>query len=389
MRIVVVGGGIGGLATARGLWLAGFDVVVLERQRTDEEIGGGILLGPNATRVLRRLGLGAGLDEIGVTPQAVRLVRWSNDALLSDFDLARDAERRYGAPYYGIYRPELVELLAEGLPDGMVRHGAEVTEVTNGPNGAEVRLADGSVESGDVVVGADGMHSAVRAATVGDVNARFSRMVAYRALIPWQKLPEDAETVVRNWLGPGRHMNTFPMGAGARYLGMIAVVPEPVWSTESWTARGTVEDLRAHFEGWSPGVHALLDVVTDPVYRWALHDREPMTHWSTPHTTLLGDACHPMLPFMAQGPSQAIEDAAALAACLLRNQGDIPSALARYEVARQPHTARIQRMSWSNNTSFHLPDGPQQELRDRGLAGSRSTEGLHWLYDNDPEHLPD
>jgi salicylate hydroxylase len=388
MRIIVVGGGIGGLVAARSLWLAGFDVLVLERERTFGETPAGVQLGPNATRVLRRLGLGDGLEKIGVAPSAVRLIRWADDAVLSDFDLARDAEQRFGAPYYTLHRPALVELLASDLPDGMVRLGAPATEVVSGDQPG-VRLADGTVETADVVVGADGTHSVVRSSTVGDVTARFSRMVAYRSLIPWEVLPAGTEQVVRSWLGPGRHLVTFPVVACARYLSLVAVVPEPLWNTESWTAMGTVDDLRTHFDGWSPTVRALLDAVTEPVYRWALYDREPLTRWSTANTTLLGDACHPMLPFMAQGAGQAIEDAAALAACLRRNTADPASALARYEVARLSHTARIQRLSWSNNTSFHLADGPEQQLRDKGLRGSRSTEGLHWLYDNDPEHLPD
>jgi 2-polyprenyl-6-methoxyphenol hydroxylase-like FAD-dependent oxidoreductase len=389
MRIVVVGGGIGGLAVARGLWQAGFDVLVLEQARAFGEVGAGVQLGPNATRVLGRLGLGEGLAEIGVTPSTVRMLRWADDTVLSDMRLAQDAEARYGAPYYTLYRPDLIELLAAGLPAGMVRLGSAVAEVVSGDK-PEVHLADGTVETADVVIGADGTHSRVRACTVGDVRARFSRMVAYRALVPRDELPYDGEPGVRNWLGPGRHLVAYPVGRDAHWMNLVAVVPEPVWSTESWTAPGSLDELRAHFDGWGPGLRALLRAVRGPVFRWALHDREPLLHWSTSSTTLLGDACHPMLPFMAQGAAQAIEDAAALAACLRRNPSEPAAALARYEVARQAHTARIQQLSWTNNTAYHLPDGPQQKLRDQGLGASRTTtEVLNWLYGNDPEHLPD
>jgi len=389
MRIVVVGGGIGGLTVARSLWRAGFDVLVLEQARQYAEVGAGVQLGPNATRVLERLGLGERMAEIGVTPAAVRMLRWADDSVLSDMRIAQDAQARFGAPYYTVYRPDLIEILSEGLPAGMVRLGSSVTEVITGDK-PEVRLSDGTVETADVVVGADGTHSRVRACTVGDVSARFSRMVAYRALVPWDELPPGTEPVVCSRLGPGRHLVVYPVGRGARWMNLVAVVPEPVWATESWTAPGTPDELRAHFEGWAPGARALLRSVRGPVYRWALYDRDPMLHWSTANTTLLGDACHPMLPFMAQGAAQAIEDAAALAACLRRNSGEPVAALARYEVARQPHTARIQQLSWSNNTGFHLSDGRQQRLRDEGLGASRTTtEALHWLYGNDPEHLPD
>ncbi|HEY1967425.1 MAG TPA: FAD-dependent monooxygenase [Pseudonocardia sp.] len=389
MRIVVVGGGVGGLTTARTLWRAGFDVLVLEQTPRYGEVGGGLQLGPNATRILARLGLAESLAEIGISPAAVRMLRWADDKVLSDMRLAQDAKARFGAPYYMVYRPDLIELLADGLPEGMIRLGAEVVDVTTGDK-PEVRLADGTVESADLVVGADGNHSLVRAATVGEVQTRFARMIAYRSLIPWHELPAGTEPVIRTWLGPGRHVTAYPMGRGCRYLSINAVLPEPVRSDESWTASGGIGELRAQLADWAPTVRELTEAINGTVYRWALYERESLMHWSTPCTTLVGDACHPMLPFMAQGAAQAIEDAAALAACLRRTPGELAAALARYEVARQQHTIRIQRLSWSNNTAYHLPDGPEQKLRDEGLAASRTTtEALHWLYGNDPEHLPD
>ena len=389
MRIVVVGGGVGGLTAARSLWQAGFEVLVLEQTRKYDEVGAGIQLSPNATRVLGRLGLGEPLAQIGVIPHAWRILRWANDSVLSDMAVAQDALARFGAPFYMVHRAELIEVLREGLPAGMVWTGARVSEVLTG-NKPEVRLADGTVEYADVVVGADGTHSVVRAHTVGDVAARFSRMIAYRSLIPWAQVPAGTEAVVRTWLGPGRHITAYPVGRGCRYLNVVAVLPEPVRSAESWTASGGIGELRAQLGDWGPGVRDLTEAITATVYRWALYLREPLPHWSTTATTLIGDAAHPMMAFMPQGAAQAIEDAAALAACLRRNPGDPGAALARYEVARHSHTARIQSLSWTNNGAFHLPDGPQQKLRDQGLGASRTTtEALHWLYGNDPEHLPD
>ncbi|HZZ49734.1 MAG TPA: FAD-dependent monooxygenase [Pseudonocardia sp.] len=389
MRIVVVGGGVGGLTAARSLLRAGFDVLVLEQAPSFGAVGAGLQLGPNATRILTRLGLADELAEVGISPAAVRMLRWHDDAVLSNMRLAQDARARFGAPYYVVYRADLIELLSRGLPEGTVRFGAEVVDVTTGDK-PEVRLADGTVESADVVVGADGTHSKVRAATIGDVPARFARMIAYRSLIPWAEVPGDPEQVVRTWLGPGRHVTTYPVGRGCRYLSVSAVLPEPVRSAESWTASGGIGELRAQLAGWNSTVRELTEAITGTVYRWALYEREPLLHWSTSCTTLVGDACHPMLPFMAQGAAQAVEDAAALAACLRRTPGEVGAALARYEVARQPHTTRIQQLSWSNNTAYHLQDGPEQKLRDEGLRASRTTtEALHWLYGNDPERLPD
>jgi salicylate hydroxylase len=369
---------------------AGCGVVVLERAERFGEIGAGLQLGPNATRVLRGLGLDGALKDVGVHPSTAEFLGWRDGAVLGRQPLAERMEQRFGAPYYTLYRPDLVEVLAAELPVGVVRFGAAVTEVRVEPGQRpSVRLADGSAESADVVVGADGTHSAVRSSTVGDVPARFSGMCAYRALVPRDAADADADAVVRVWLGPGCHLVAYPVGRRARYLNLVCVVPDPDWSTESWTAPGSADELRAHFQGWSPGLRRLLDSVSEPVFRWALYDREPLAGWSTASTTLMGDACHPMLPFLAQGAAQAIEDAAALAVQLRDPECDTRTALHRYERARLPHTARIQRLSWENNTVYHLPDGPAQEQRDAayGDTGSGPLESMAWMYGNDATQL--
>jgi salicylate hydroxylase len=179
----------------------------------------------------------------------------------------------------------------------------------------------------------------------------------------------------------------YPVGRGPDWINLVCVVPEPQWNVESWTAPGTAADLRAHFRSWSANLRTLLDRVTEPVYRWALYDREPLAAWSTATTTLLGDAAHPMLPFLAQGAAQAIEDAAALAASL---NDSVPATIRAYEERRMRHTARIQRMSWENNVVYHLDDGARQRQRDADVAVG---QGFHpyryaWLYGNDPAAAP-
>jgi salicylate hydroxylase len=387
--VVVVGGGIGGLTAAACLTQAGLHVQVLEQAHQFREVGAGVQLGPNATRVLRRLGLGDALRNAGFRPDAVRLMRWADSKPLSEQALAAAAEREFGSPYYTLYRPDLIDLLAAHLPTNVVRLGTAVTGVyTNNDGRVAVKLADGSAESADVVIGADGTHSTIRSATVGDVAARFSGMAAYRALIPHNRVRSSRTGVVRNWLGPHQHLVAYPVGRDARYINVVCVVPEPSWTTEAWNIPGSVTDLRKHFAGWSAELTTLLDAIDEPVFKWALYDREPLARWSTATTTLLGDACHPMLPFLAQGAAQAIEDAAALARCLSETPADIPAALARYQAARRPHTAKIQRMSWDNNTIYHLPDGPEQTARDTALQAATTESGLanlRWIYGNDPE----
>ncbi|GHF41328.1 salicylate hydroxylase [Amycolatopsis bartoniae] len=365
MRIVVVGGGIGGLTTALALLRAGHEVRVVERAGGFGEIGAGVQTGPNATRVLRHLGLADALEPVAVVPVATRFLRWDDDAVLTEWPLAENVEKRFGAPYHTLYRPDLIAALAGALPPGVVGFGRPVTAVESWETEPVVRFADGSAETADVVVGADGIHSAVRKATVPETAARFSRMCAYRALVPADALPSRGEPVVRAWLGPNRHLVAYPVGRGGRYVNLVCVVPAAGWSAESWTAPGSVAELRAQFEGWSPRLTELLDAVREPVYRWGLYDREPLSRWSTPSTTLVGDACHPMLPFLAQGAAQAIEDAVVLARSLT---GDRAAGLAAYEAERLPHTALIQRQSWANNVRFHLPDGPGQRERDAAMT---------------------
>ena len=376
MRVLVTGGGIGGLTAAIALRTVGADVEVLERASAFGEVGAGVQLGPNATSVLRRLGLGAALDKIGYAPETMRILRWRNDATLGEWPLADKMREEYGAPYYTAYRPDLIELLATALPAESVRLASKVTEVDL--ESTAVTLASGGRLAADLIVGADGTHSTVRGATVGHVPARFSGRCAYRAMVPVQ--PGD-DLSVRLWLGPDRHVVVYPMGRGPAWINIVCIVPEPDWQEESWTAPGTAAELREHFREWSPSLRALLDRVTEPVFRWALYDREPLAAWSTPTTTLLGDAAHPMLPYLAQGAAQSIEDAGALAVSV---EDSVPATLRAYETRRREHTSRIQRMAWDNNVAYHLADGDAQRQRDADIAAGRGFHPyeLSWLYGN-------
>ena len=388
IRAIVVGAGIGGLTAAAELRRAGCEVRIVERAREFGEVGAGLQLGPHATRVLVELGLGDHLQRHGLVPSHVVYLRWQDSSVISAQAHAQTA-MVFGSPYYALYRPELIEMLARLVPGQNIRHGVAVTGLTTLHENPAVQLADGSVEAADLVVGADGIHSVIRAHTIGDAVPRFSGMCAYRALIPLARLAADpdAARTVRCWMGPSRHLVAYPVGGGARYLNVVAVVPESDWRSESWTSPGSVDELRIMFSGWSPDVIRILDAVTDPVYRWALYDRNPLDKWSTDATTLLGDACHPMLPFLAQGAAQAIGDAAALGRALSTG-GDLAAALRRYETARRDHTAEIQRLSWRNNELFHLPDGPAQQRRDKAMAEARNGSIMARIFSNDPYRLP-
>jgi len=379
MRAIIVGGGIGGLTAAIALRQIGWSVQVIERAEQFGEVGAGVQLGPNATRVLKRLGLGEKLDEIAMAPEAVRFLRWADDAVLTEWKIP-ELLGRFGAPYYTLYRPDLIEMLAAAQPSDDMMLGTEVTDVSSTPGGAAVSTADGTRLEADLVLGCDGIHSTVRSRAIGDAPARFSDMCAYRAVVP----SDGVEHTVRNWLGPHRHLVAYPVGRDGRYLNLVCVDTASDWQTESWTAPGDPDELRNAFKGWSPELTSLLDRVAEPIYRWGLYDREPLPTWLAPAIALLGDACHPMLPFMAQGAAQAIEDAAALAQCLAGG-ADLGDALRRYEQLRLPRASRIQRMSYDNNVVYHLADGPEQRARDHAMLRGQAfgPDTLTWLFEDD------
>ncbi len=238
----------------------------------------------------------------------------------------------------------------------------------------------------DLLVGADGIHSAVRGALFGPESPRFTGCVAYRGLVPAERLRHlGLDLTAQVWMGPGQHFVHYFV-QNRKLVNFVALIEQDTWTRESWTDRGEVADALAAFESWHPQVREILGAV-DETFVWALFDRPPLERWSVGRVTLLGDSCHAMLPFMAQGAAQAIEDGASLSACLgTAEPDDVPGALRRYEALRLPRTSRVQAMSTRNKARFHLPDGPEQEERDARMAGGStdwSMEAVAWIYGHD------
>jgi salicylate hydroxylase len=367
LKVIVIGGGIGGTAAAHALLRTGCEVRIFEQVNAKTEVGAGIQISPNASRLLRRYGLDEALKQRAVRPKALEVRRWADGTTLSREDLGDTIEREYGAPYYHFHRADLLSVLSDALPAGVLETGRRCVDAAQTESGVRVAFEGGSFVECDVLVGADGIHSTIRRTLFGDERPRFSGNVAYRGLAPVERIAHlGLPHVGSNWWGPGGHFVHYFVGGG-RFLNFVAVSEQANWERESWTDRGSIDDARRCYEGWHPQIHAILNAV-DETFKWALFDRAPLERWSVGRITLLGDACHPMLPYMAQGAAQSIEDGATLAACLTGVTGaDIAPALARYEALRKPRTASIQAAARGNSITFHLPDGAQQRERDAAV----------------------
>jgi len=387
--IAIIGGGIGGLTAASVLLRAGFDVQVYEQAKALGEVGAGINIGPNAARILHRLGIGDALGQCGVKPATFDQRRWDDGRILLRSPLGQAVERTFGVPYYTFHRGDLHRVLAETIPAERVHLAHRFTHRIDRGDWVEAYFENGAAISADVLVGADGIHSAVRHALFGPEQPRFTGCVAYRGLVPAERLTHlDLEMRNQMWLGPGAHVVHYFVAAG-RLVNFVAVIEEDSWLGESWVDHGEVVEALAAFKGWHSQVLSVIGAV-DETYKWALFDRSPLPRWSVGRVALLGDSCHPMLPFMGQGAGQAIEDAATLKACLLKLAHDVPAALRLYEQLRLPRASRLQGMSELNKWRFHLPDGPLQRERDAEMAGGAtdwSFAAIAWLFEHDAEAI--
>ncbi len=386
MRIAIAGAGIGGLTAAVALRADRHDVTVFEQASTMSEIGAGIQLSPNATRVLAWLGLLEGIEAVGVEPARGELRRWDDGSILVSQPLGADARERYGFPYLHVHRADLQHALIGAASDCDLQLGRRVVDAVDTTEGVTVHLDEGDTAGPfDILVGADGIRSTIRRRLLGDESPRFSGNAVWRGLVPRTSVGHlELPVHSHAFLGPGQHFVTYYV-RGGRYVNWVGVAPAERWEGESWTEPGDLRQAIADFDGWCDTVTGLISAVGDqPVYRWALFDRDPLPQWGRGAITLLGDACHPMLPFMAQGAAQAIEDAAVLAGCLA-DATDPARAARRYEDLRRDRTAEVQLAARRNEVLFHLPDGEEQRARDQRLASptSQATHRNAWLFDYD------
>ncbi|SCL22000.1 FAD-dependent monooxygenase [Micromonospora inyonensis] len=384
IRVAVAGAGIAGLTLAAALHRAGIDCHVHEQTDRLSEVGAGVQVAPNATRLLHRLGLRDRLRAVAVAPEAIEMRRWDDGRLLHRTPLGDQCHRRFGAPYHAVHRADLHSALLSLVPPDRVHLGARLVAVTQSTDEARLHLSDGTTVAADLVVGADGIHSVVREQIVAD-QPRYSGQTIYRGLVPAERVPFLlTEPRVRLWLGPDQHVVCYPVSSG-RQVSFGATVSAADWREESWSARGDVAELAKAYAGWHRDVARLIGAA-QTVSRWALHDRESIDRLSSGRVAVIGDAAHPMLPFQAQGANQAIEDAVVLAVCLAdAGPNGLDAALRRYERIRLPRTTRIQRQSRANAETFHLVDGDAQRRRDTSAEISSGLDRHEWLFGYDAE----
>ncbi len=348
LRVAIVGAGIGGLTAAACLRRAGVEVRIHEQARGFTRLGAGIQHAPNAARVLRRLGLEQRLRETAFQPEANNSRLYDTGELTFSLPLGRGVEQRHGIPYFLMHRGDLHEMLASIVPSDIIHLNHRLAGIDQTAGVVRMRFTDGTTDTADVVIGADGVHSVVRETLLGPEKPRFTGRVAYRAVFPTALMNGmDVDPCVK-WWGPDRHIVSYFTNPHRDELYFVTSTPEPEFDIESWSAKGDLTTLRKAYAGFHPQVRAILDACPD-VHKWALVVRDPLPSWVEGHIALLGDACHPMTPYMAQGAASAIEDAAVLSRCLEGVEPDgVAAALRRYEATRKPRTSKIQLTSAQN-----------------------------------------
>ena len=382
-RILIAGAGIGGLSAASCLMKAGHHVEIYEQAPELAEVGAGIQVSANAMHVLRHLDLEQAITAVGVRPEAYVFRLHDTGEVIQRFSLSQ--EELHGAPYTQLHRADLHDLLAARAREfdpNVVRLNHKVTGFTESADGVELSFADGSSARGDLLIGADGLKSVVRAQMFGAAPATYTGDAAWRAVVPTERLPKNLlEQVMSVFMGPDGHVVCYYLRDGT-LLNFVGIVETDEVSEESWTVKLPWEELKAQYRGWHPALQTVIDAADkDQCYRWSLFNRPPIREWSTMRVTLLGDAAHPTLPYLAQGAAMSIEDGAVLTRAL-GMRDSIADALQLYQNNRVDRTAKIVLQSNANRELFHLRS--EEEIRARFSKKDEGDDRNSWLYSYNP-----
>ncbi len=386
---VIIGGGIGGLTAALALLRRGLDVVVYEQAAALKEVGAGVQIGSNGTRVLYALGLEQALRALQVAPPRRQLRHWRTGEVWDWFDLGTASVQRFGTPHLLMHRRDLHDVLVDAvrqLKGDAIKLNMRSVAVTQDSDAATIEFGSGERITAASVIGADGIHSQVRRSLFGASKPEFTGCVAWRGLVSMDRLPPHlAQLVTTNWLGPHGHVLHYPVRRG-ELMNFISIVERDDWQVESWIVEGTRDELAKDFGDWHADVHTLIDNIEIP-YKWALFARGPLEKWSADRVTLLGDACHPTLPFLGQGAVMAIEDGYVLAACLAKHQTEPQVAFARYEEIRKERTSAVVRKAHENRQHVFSPALADSADLAAEVAQywqrQHVKERLDWLYQYD------
>lgn len=387
-RILIAGAGIGGLTAALALARRGFEVDVFEQAPELMEFGAGIQVSPNASRVLTALGQRAAMERV-VCEAALKEVRmWNTGQTWKLFDLGKDSIERFGAPYWFVHRGDIHRVLLDAVRQHStvrVHTGKRAVRFEQDGSKVVLELAGGERFEGAALIGADGVHSTIRQQLVEASKPEFMGIISWRGLLRMEDVPEEYRRPVgTNWVGPGGHVITYPLRRG-EILNFVGFGERTDWTVESWTEKGTRTECAADFVDWHPLVHKLIAKLDQP-YKWALVGRSPLTRWTRGRVTMLGDACHPTLPFLAQGANMAMEDGLVVARCLEAHD-DVATALGRYEALRLERTTKIVNGAVESGRRFHnatLAD-PQAAVDyvDREWQPDTVRKRYDWLFEYD------
>jgi salicylate hydroxylase/6-hydroxynicotinate 3-monooxygenase len=368
-KVAIVGAGIAGLTAAAALRRVGIHAQVYEQAQQFSRVGAGIQLTPNGMRLLMGLGVGQRLRERGFAPEVGHHREWDSGEVTYVHPMGVQTEERYGAPDLMMHRAELHGALASLIPEQSVHFNKKLVGLE--PAGSRIALAfaDGSRAQADAVIGADGIHSAVRELVFGAEELRFTGQVAYRAVFPTRLLGGAGFDDRVKWWGTDRHIVSYILDPRRDEIYFMASTPEPDFVNESWSAPGDLGELREAFAAFHPRARSLLDACPS-VRKWALIERNPISRWSSDGVMLIGDACHPMLPYMAQGASSSMEDAVVLARCFASaGPDDVNAVFRRCEANRKERTSAFQAGSRQN-------------------SWMRTTAGIDWVYEYDAWNVP-
>jgi salicylate hydroxylase len=388
-RIAVIGGGIGGLTAAQALLRRGFEVIVFESTPELKEIGAGVALGPNAMKALRSLDLEQPVREVGWESEYGLLRNWKTGRIISRSPRRGFLLERYGATGCTVHRADLLDVLAAALPRDIVQLGKRCISVSSDENVAVARFTDGSEIEADVVIGADGIHSAVRASLFGPDAPRFTGKICWRCLVPVDAVPGGLpSTDSVTWLGPHGAVVVYLVRRG-ELVNVVAHYDNDTWTEESWIRECDRAEVIENYAGWHESLMRLFSA-SEKHYKWALYDRDPLPRWTKGRVTILGDAAHPMLPYLGQGACQAMEDGCVLAMALDSMRDDLPAALMLYERVRLPRASRVVLYARERGEDNHLVSPWAALKRDAMIAirqrfsHNRTGRGGTWIFDYDP-----